>query len=174
VTGVASTMRRGNALPWLWLSLALIVVDQITKYLAETHLGYQSPVPVLPFLNWTLVYNPGAAFSFLSNAGGWQRWLFTALAVGVSALLVRWLAQTPRDQRWVAVPYALIVAGAIGNVIDRVRYGHVIDFVDVYWRDWHFPAFNVADSAISLGAAGLIAGLFFARNDSAFRSGSSA
>lgn len=161
---IGAARSRANALPWLWLSLALIVADQITKYLAEAHLSYQAPVPVLPFLNWTLVYNPGAAFSFLSDAGGWQRWFFSALAIGISALLIHWLRQTPKRQVWVAVPYALILSGALGNAIDRFRYGHVIDFIDVYWRDWHFPAFNVADSAVSIGAVGLIAGLFFARS----------
>ncbi len=153
----------GNALPWLWLTLALIVADQITKYLADTHLDYGRSVAVLPFLNWTLVYNEGAAFSFLSSAGGWQRWVFTALALAVSALLVYWLRNTPRSHTWVAVPYALILAGALGNVIDRIRFGHVIDFVDVHWAGWHFPAFNIADSAISIGAAMLILGLLLAR-----------
>lgn len=152
-----------NALPWLWLSLAVIAADQVTKHIALAHLTPHDPVPVLPFLNWTLVFNTGAAFSFLSDAGGWQRWAFTALAIAVSGLLIHWLRQTPRDQRWVAIPYALIVAGALGNVIDRLRYGHVVDFIDAYWRDWHWPAFNIADSAITLGAIGLIAGLVFAR-----------
>lgn len=151
-----------SALPWLWLSLAIVIVDQLTKYFADTHLDYGRSVAVLPFLNWTLVYNEGAAFSFLSSAGGWQRWMFTALALIVSALLVHWLRQTPRTQTWVALPYALILAGAVGNVIDRLRFGHVIDFVDVHWGGWHFPAFNVADSAISIGAVLLIAGLVFA------------
>ncbi len=152
-----------NALPWLWLTLAVIVADQLTKYLADTHLDYGQPVAVLPFLNWTLVYNEGAAFSFLSSAGGWQRWVFTTLALAVSALLVYWLRQTPRNQPWVALPYALILAGALGNVIDRIRFGHVVDFVDVHWGGWHFPAFNIADSAISIGAAILILGLLLAR-----------
>ncbi len=148
-----------SALSWLWLSAAIIVADQITKYLAESLLSYHQPVPVLPFLNWTLVYNPGAAFSFLSDAGGWQRWFFLSLALAVSALLIHWLRQTPRHQHWIAVPYALILAGALGNVIDRVVHGHVIDFIDVHWRGWHFPTFNIADSAISIGAAMLITGL---------------
>lgn len=160
----AGDASRHDALPWLWLSLVVILLDQLTKYLADAHLAYQVPVPVLPFLDWTLVYNTGASFSLLSDAGGWQRWLFTALAIGVSAMLVHWLRQTPRRQLWVAIPYALIIAGAIGNVIDRIRFGHVIDFVDVHWQGWHFPAFNVADSAITLGAIGLIAGLVFARD----------
>jgi signal peptidase II len=152
-----------SSLPWLWLAAAVIAADQLTKHLVLAQLTPYTPVPVLPFLNWTLVFNPGAAFSFLSDAGGWQRWIFTALALGVSALLVFWLRQTPRNQPWVAVPYALIIAGAVGNAIDRLRHGHVIDFVDVYWGEWHFPAFNVADAAITLGAIGLIAGIWFTR-----------
>jgi signal peptidase II len=153
----------GNALPWLWLSLLVIALDQASKWLALAELAPWQPVPVLPILNWTLVFNPGAAFSFLGDAGGWQRWLFTGLALAVSALLVWWLRQTPRRQLSVAVPYALILGGAIGNVIDRLRFGHVVDFVDVHWGGWHFPAFNVADAAISVGAAWLIVGLVFAR-----------
>jgi signal peptidase II len=147
-----------TAVIWLWVS---VVLDQLTKYWAESALAPYQPVPVLPFLNWTLVFNPGAAFSFLSDAGGWQRWLFTALAIGVSGLLVYWLRQTPRSQRLVGIAYALILAGAIGNVIDRIRCGHVVDFIDVHWRGWHFPAFNIADAAITLGAVALIASLLF-------------
>ena len=150
-----------SALVWLWHSVALIVLDQLGKFWAESALLPYQPVPVLPFLNWTLVFNAGAAFSFLSDAGGWQRWLFTALALGVSALLVYWLRQTPRTQRLVGLAYALILAGAIGNVIDRIRYGHVVDFIDVHWAGWHFPAFNIADAAITLGAVALIASLLF-------------
>lgn len=150
-----------SALVWLWLSAALIVLDQLGKFWAESALLPYQPVPVLPFLNWTLVFNAGAAFSFLSDAGGWQRWLFTVLALGVSALLVYWLRQTPRTQRLVGLAYALILAGAIGNVIDRIRYGHVVDFIDVHWAGWHFPAFNIADAAITLGAVALIASLLF-------------
>lgn len=158
-SGRASDASQATALPWLWLSLAVIVIDQITKALVLAKLAPYESVPVLPFLNWTLVFNTGAAFSFLSEAGGWQRWAFTVLALGVSVMLVFWLRRTPRDQAWVAMPYALILAGAVGNVIDRIRFGHVVDFVDVHWQGWHFPAFNVADSAISIGAAILILGL---------------
>src|SRR5690606_36519301 len=156
-----SVERGRSSLPWLWLSALLILLDQLSKHWAESVLLPQQPVPVLPFLNWTLVYNSGAAFSFLSDAGGWQRWLFTVLALGVSALLLYWLRHTPRSQRLTGLAYALILAGVIGNVIDRVRYGHVVDFVDVHWAGWHFPAFNVADAAITLGAAGLVASLLF-------------
>ena len=151
----------GNALPWLWLSLVLLIADQLSKQLALSTLALHQPVPVLPFLNWTLVYNPGAAFSFLSDAGGWQRWFFTALALAVSVLLVFWLRATPRNQAWIALPYALILSGALGNAIDRLRFGHVVDFIDVHWQGWHWPAFNIADSAISVGAVMLIAGVLF-------------
>lgn len=157
--GDARRPAAGNALPWLWLSLALLLADQLSKQLALATLELHQPVPVLPFLNWTLVYNPGAAFSFLSDAGGWQRWFFTVLALMVSGLLVYWLSQTPRRQAWLAVPYALILSGALGNAIDRLRFGHVVDFIDVHWQGWHWPAFNIADSAISIGAVMLIAGI---------------
>lgn len=157
--GDARRPAAGNALPWLWLSLALLLADQLSKQLALATLELHQPVPVLPFLNWTLVYNPGAAFSFLSDAGGWQRWFFTVLALMVSGLLVYWLSQTPRRQAWLAVPYALILSGALGNAIDRLRFGHVVDFIDLHWQGWHWPAFNIADSAISIGAVMLIAGI---------------
>jgi signal peptidase II len=154
-----------SALVWLWLSVAVIAIDQITKMVALTQLAPHEPVPVLPFLNWTLVFNTGAAFSFLSDASGWQRWLFSVLALAVSAMLVIWLRRTPRQHIRVALPYALILAGALGNVIDRIRFGHVVDFIDVHWQGWHFPAFNIADSAISIGAVLLITSLLFAKTE---------
>ncbi len=118
-------------------------------------------------LNWTLAFNTGAAFSFLADESGWQRWLFTALAIGVSAVLVVWLGRTRRGEWRTALPLALIVGGAIGNLIDRLRFGHVTDFIQVYHGDWYFPAFNVADSAISVGAVLLIAfGLFDGKRSS--------
>lgn len=140
-----------SSLPWLWLSALVIVLDQFSKWLAETHLVPHQPLGLLPSLNLTLMYNTGAAFSFLSDAGGWQRWLFTGLAVIVSVGLVIWLARLPVRQYTVAAALALILGGALGNVIDRVRLGHVIDFIQVYYSDWYFPAFNAADSAITLG-----------------------
>lgn len=151
----------GTALAWLWLSLAVLVADLASKELALALLEPGRPVPVLPVLNWTLVFNPGAAFSFLGDAGGWQRWLFSGLALVVSVLLVVWLRQTPREQRWLAAAYALILGGAVGNLVDRLRHGHVVDFVDAHWRGWHFPAFNIADAAITCGAAILIALILF-------------
>jgi len=146
-----------NALPWLLLSLLVIALDQWTKHLALAHLQPFEPREVIPgLLNWTLAFNPGAAFSFLAGADGWQRWLFTALAVGVSAGLAAWLSKLPRNDWRNAAPLALIIGGALGNLIDRLRFGQVTDFIDVYWQDAHFPAFNVADSAITVGAVLLI------------------
>lgn len=146
-----------NALPWLGLSAVLLAVDQWSKWLATASLEYARPVPFIDgFWNWTLVHNYGAAFSFLSTAGGWQRWFFTGLAVVVSVALVVGLARTPRTDWRTALPFALIISGAIGNVIDRVRHGYVVDFVDWYVGNWHWPAFNVADACIVAGAIGLV------------------
>lgn len=145
-----------SGLHWLWLSALVIGLDQFSKYLAETHLAFQTPQALLPGLNLTLMYNTGAAFSFLSTAGGWQRWLFTGLAIVASIALVVWLKRLPAAQRAIAIALAAILGGALGNVIDRIRLGHVIDFIDVYYRGWHWPAFNIADSAITLGVAVLI------------------
>jgi signal peptidase II len=151
------TRPRPHAAIWLLLSVVVIALDLWTKSIALAHLQYQQSVPVFEgWLNWTLTYNPGAAFSFLSDAGGWQRWFFSALAVGVSILLSVWLTRLPRHDWRQAVPFALIIGGALGNLVDRLRYGHVVDFVDVYWRTHHWPAFNIADSAIVGGAIGLI------------------
>jgi signal peptidase II len=145
-----------NALAWLLLSLLVIGLDLWTKSVALAHLQLHQSVPVIEgWLNWTLTYNTGAAFSFLSDAGGWQRWFFSALAIVVSLLLAFWLTRIPRHDWRQALPFALIIGGALGNLIDRMRYGHVVDFVDAYWREHHWPAFNVADSAIVAGAIGL-------------------
>jgi signal peptidase II len=148
---------RPNALAWLVLSLLVIALDQLTKHVALVELRPYEPHAVIPgLLNWTLAFNPGAAFSFLAGESGWQRWLFTALAIGVSALLAAWLSRMPRTDWRNALPLSLIIGGALGNLIDRLRFGHVTDFVQVYWGDWSFPAFNVADSAISVGAVLLV------------------
>jgi signal peptidase II len=153
-----------TALPWLWLSLVVIALDQLTKAIVIHLLDPQVPVAVIPgLLNWNLAYNTGAAFSFLADQQGWQRWFFSGLAVAVSAVLVRWLAQTPRSDWRTALPLALVIGGAIGNLIDRVRIGHVTDFIQVYYRDWAFPSFNIADSAISIGAVLLLWFGLFAR-----------
>ena len=145
-----------SSLPWLWLSAVVVVLDQLSKWLADSHLVLYQPLVLLPSLNLTLMYNTGAAFSFLKDAGGWQRWLFTGLAAVVSVAIVLWLQRLPAQQRWVAAALSLILGGALGNVIDRVRLGHVIDFIQVYYSGWYFPAFNAADSAITLGVVILL------------------
>ena len=145
-----------NALVWLVLSALIVLLDQWTKAIALDHLQYGQANAVIPYLNWTLVYNYGAAFSFLSDQGGWQRWFFIVLALGISVWLVIWLRSVKRSQWLVAMPLGLIIGGAIGNVIDRIRYGYVVDFIDFYVGDWHWPAFNVADSAVCVGAIMLI------------------
>ena len=148
---------RPNATTWLWLSLLLIGLDQWTKWLAVTHLEYLRPVPVIEgYWNWTLVHNYGAAFSFLSDAGGWQKWFFAGLALLVSVAMALWLRLTPRADWRNALPLALVIAGAVGNLIDRLRFGYVVDFVDWYVGRHHWPAFNVADSAIVVGAVLLV------------------
>ena len=146
-----------NALPWLGLSALLIVVDQWTKAIAVEKLAYQQPLPLIPgFWNWTLTHNTGAAFSLLAKAGGWQHWFFIALAFLISAGLAFALARTARGDWRNALPFALVIAGALGNVVDRLRLGYVVDFVQWYWRDFYWPVFNLADSCIVVGAVLLV------------------
>lgn len=148
-----------NALPWLLLSVFVIVLDQITKAIVLAHIEPYHAVSVIAgFLNWTLAFNEGAAFSFLNDQGGWQHWLFGALALIVSLMLIAWLRRIARSDWRTALPLALVIGGALGNLIDRVRLGHVVDFIQVYYQQSYFPTFNVADSAISVGAI-LLAGL---------------
>lgn len=143
-------------LKWLWVSALVIALDQLSKLWASTSLNYAEPVNLLPSLNFTLMHNTGAAFSFLSQAGGWQRWVFAVLAVLISTILVVWLTRLKTDQRWMAVALTLVLGGALGNVWDRIYLGYVVDFIDVYYEQWHWPAFNIADSAIFVGAVMLI------------------
>lgn len=147
---------RESGLVWLSLAALLLGLDQWTKLIALNALEYAAPVPVFPGLDWKLVHNHGAAFSFLADASGWQRWFFLTLALVISVVLTVWLRRLPRVAWNLCLPLALIVSGAIGNAIDRVLYGYVIDFVHVYWREWSWPVFNVADSAISVGAVMLV------------------
>ncbi len=142
-----------NALPWLALSALLIVLDQASKWLAVAKLQFEQPVAFVEgFWNWTLTHNRGAAFSFLADAGGWQHWLFIVLACMVSVGLAIALRHTARSDWRNALPFAMVISGALGNVIDRVRFGYVVDFVQWYWRDFHWPVFNLADSCIVVGA----------------------
>lgn len=145
-----------NLLKWLSISLVVIVLDQITKSVAVNNLVLFQPVNLFPGFNFTLMYNEGAAFSFLSDASGWQRWFFTAVAIIVSIAIVFWLKTLAPGQRVTALSLTLILGGAIGNVWDRILLGHVVDFIDVYYASYHWPAFNIADSAITVGAAILI------------------
>ena len=148
---------RPNALPWLGLSALVVVLDQATKAWVLSSLPEFQPIPVIDgFWNWYRTYNTGAAFSFLSDASGWQKYFFVVLAAGISGLLAWWLARTPRGEWRTALPFALVIGGAVGNVIDRLLHGHVVDFVQVHYRGWYFPAFNIADAGITVGAALLI------------------
>jgi signal peptidase II len=140
---------------WRWLPLAglIIVLDQFTKSLILKHFEYAENLFILPVLNLTLRYNTGAAFSFLADASGWQRWFFALLAITVVTGIIVWLRKMDgRSHARLAISLSLILAGALGNVIDRLRLGHVVDFIHAHWNDWDFPAFNVADSAITIGA----------------------
>jgi len=141
---------------WLWITILVIALDQLTKVLADNQLQYRLPVEIMPMFNLTLMYNEGAAFSFLANAGGWQRWFFLILTSAVSIFLYIWIRKLKVQQVLQYSALALILGGAIGNLIDRAIYGHVIDFLDVYYQQHHWPAFNIADSAIFIGAVLLI------------------
>ena len=143
-------------LKWLSLSAVVIALDQATKLLVDSKLALYESVELLPFFQFTYVRNPGASFSFLAGAGGWQRWLFVAIAASASAAIVYWLARLPQDRHWEAAGWALVLGGAVGNLIDRVAYGYVIDFLDAFYQTHHFPAFNVADAAINIGVAVLL------------------
>ncbi len=153
-------------LKWIWLSVLVVVLDQLTKQLATAYLNYAEPVAVMPLFNLTLMHNTGAAFSFLSQAGGWQRWFFAVIALVVSAGIIFWLKRLGHDKLWEALALALVMGGAIGNVVDRIIHGYVIDFLDFYYGAWHWPAFNVADIAIVVGAAILIIDSLWPRKQS--------
>ena len=153
---------RFGRLGWLVLSVLVLVIDQLSKAHFEGALEMYQQIVVIPDLfSWTLAYNTGAAFSFLADSSGWQRWFFAAIALVVSVVLVVWLKRLGRDDTWLAVALALILGGALGNLYDRIALGHVIDFIYVHWKDaWRFPAFNVADSAITVGAVMLALDMF--------------
>ncbi len=138
-------------LKWLWLSVIAVALDQATKLLLVDSMQLYESIALVPGFNLVHVRNTGAAFSFLSEAGGWQRWFFAGLAIIISIVLTVWLARLKSNEVLLAVALSLVLGGAIGNLIDRVAYGYVIDFLDFYYNSWHWPAFNVADSAITLG-----------------------
>lgn len=153
--------RNKQALVWLLMAVVIVVLDLWTKNLATQKLSLYRPVEITSWLNMTLAHNYGAAFSFLSDAGGWQRWLFTVLASVVTVVLVVWLLRLPANEKLTGASLGLIIGGAVGNLVDRVNLGYVVDFIDVYYRGWHWPAFNLADSAITCGVILLLVdGLF--------------
>lgn len=157
-----STTGRFGRLGWLWLTVLVLVIDLTSKVYFDNSLQMYQKIVVIPDLfSWTLAYNTGAAFSFLADSAGWQRWLFALIAVVVSAVLVVWLKRLGRNDTWLAIALALILGGALGNLYDRIVYGHVVDFILVHWQNrWYFPAFNFADSAICVGAVMLALDMF--------------
>lgn len=153
---------RFGKLPWLWLTALVFVLDQASKFYFEGALNLYQQIVIIPDLfSWTLAYNTGAAFSFLAGQSGWQRWLFALIAIVVSVVLVVWLKRLKPNETWLAIALALVLGGALGNLVDRVLFGHVIDFILVHWQNrWYFPAFNLADSAITVGAIMLVIDMF--------------
>ena len=153
---------RFGHLPWLLLSVLILVVDRVSKDFFEGSLSMYQRIQVIPdYFDWTLAYNTGAAFSFLADADGWQRWFFAAIAIVVSVVLVVWVKRLKRHETLLAVALAMVLGGALGNLYDRVVLGHVVDFILVHWQNrWFFPAFNLADTFITLGAILLALDMF--------------
>ncbi len=145
---------------WLALAAVVVLLDQWSKHEIAARLTLQEHLVLAPFFNLVLMHNTGAAFSMLNDAGGWQRWLFMGLAVAVVLLIVAWLSRMPRRLILLPLGLTMILGGAVGNLIDRVRFGYVVDFIQVHYQDWYFPAFNLADSAITLGVALLLIDAF--------------
>ncbi|GFO76462.1 signal peptidase II [Bathymodiolus platifrons methanotrophic gill symbiont] len=138
---------------WLWLSILVLILDQLSKIWIDSNMSLYQSIPMFPGFSITYAHNYGAAFSFLSDAGGWQRWFFAVLAGSISIGIIVWIKRLKSEEILSAISLSLILGGAIGNLIDRVVYGYVIDFLDVYYQAWHWPVFNIADSAITVGVA---------------------
>ena len=141
----------------LAIATIILLLDQLSKWSALSNLQLGIPEPVLPFMNWLLLLNPGAAFSFLAQGSGWQRWFFTIVGL-VACVYIVWLLRKSQNDKILCVALSLILGGALGNVLDRIMYGAVVDFIDLHYANWHWPAFNIADSAICIGAALIIWG----------------
>ncbi|MDH2917279.1 MAG: signal peptidase II [Gallionella sp.] len=150
-----SPIGRGSYIRWLTLSLVVVILDQLSKAAINSNFVYGESLAITPFFNLVLAHNSGAAFSFLSDAGGVQRWIFTVIAIVASVWIV-WLLRKHQGEKLFSFALAFILGGALGNLIDRIAYGYVVDFLDFYWGSYHFAAFNLADSAITCGAASLI------------------
>jgi signal peptidase II len=144
-------------LRYLVIAVIVLLLDQLSKWSALSHLQVGIPEPVLPFFNWLLLFNPGAAFSFLAQGSGWQRWFFTVIGI-TAAIYIIWLLYKNQTDKLLCFALSFILGGAIGNVLDRIMYGAVVDFIDLHYGKWHWPAFNIADSAICIGAALIIWG----------------
>ncbi len=144
-------------------SFLIVVLDRITKYLSDSHLDYGQPLAIFPSFDLLLAYNYGAAFSFLSDAGGWQRWVLTGISLLVSVLILRWLIQISKQERVFALALCFILGGAVGNLYDRLFYGYVVDFISLYYGSYRFATFNIADSAISVGAFLMILEVFLGK-----------
>ncbi|MCP4491195.1 MAG: lipoprotein signal peptidase [Gammaproteobacteria bacterium] len=153
----------------LWISFLIIGLDQATKLIAVSLLPFRQTVSVIPYFDWYLTHNPGAAFSFLAEAGGWQRWFFTITSIVISAIIFVWLRKLESDDRFTAIALCLILGGAIGNLIDRIYLGYVIDYIQVWLGSYPWPAFNIADAAISVGAAFLLLSSFVSPQSKASR-----
>ena len=154
-------MMKKSGLTWLWLSAVVFVLDQASKLFVRQHLHEFQSIDIMPSLNFTLAFNQGAAFSFLSDESGWQRWFFIGVTMVIGALLLWWLHKTQKQQKLQAVGFSLILGGAAGNVLDRIIHGSVTDFIDFYIGSWHWYTFNVADIAITLGVASLLIDILF-------------
>ena len=141
----------------LAITTIILLLDQLSKWSALSNLQLGIPEPVLPFMNWLLLFNPGAAFSFLAQGSGWQRWFFTIVGLVASVYIV-WLLLKSQSDKILCVALSLILGGALGNVLDRIMYGAVVDFIDLHYANWHWPAFNIADSAFCIGASLIIWG----------------
>jgi signal peptidase II len=150
-------MKSLSLLRYFAIAIIVLLLDQLSKWSALSNLQMGIPEPVLPFMNWLLLFNPGAAFSFLAQGSGWQRWFFTIIGLAASAYII-WLLYKSQSEKLLCIALSLILGGALGNVLDRVMYGAVVDFIDLYYGNWHWPAFNIADSAICVGAALIIWG----------------
>ncbi len=136
---------------WTWIVVLVVGLDQYTKYLTETYLEFQQPVKIFSFLNWFFTYNPGASWGFLRDAGPWKHWFFLSITAFIVILLLVWIYKLKSNEKTEAIAYSLIIGGAIGNVIDRLRIEKVVDFIQFHYQDWYFPTFNIADSAITIG-----------------------
>ena len=155
-----------RALAWLSVSGLVLLLDQLSKQWVLARLPEHVAVPVVDgWWNWYRSYNTGAAFSFLADAGGWQKYFFIGLAAAIVGLVTHWLSNTPRRHWWLALPYALVIGGAVSNALDRLVRGHVVDFIQWYWRDSYWPTFNLADAALVAGAVGIAMQAFFAKGD---------